>query len=113
MTDVYCAKCGEPWDTAHLRDDAIWEAIDQNLLNTASFNNWDGTLRDTKIAEAFSKLGWVFARSIYAILQCPDCKPDNVLPDADERIGMVSILAELMEGDDDALICMLQDVLVG
>jgi hypothetical protein len=121
--DINCASCGEPWDTYHIRHDAVnetpagldwlnWEiSIDdwyQKPNNNTKqplephFERWDGKLTPFW-REQFKLEGWEFGSSLMAVLRCPLCK-NAELSNAEDRRSCVQILSELYEGDDDAII---------
>ena len=110
MTDVHCANCGEPWDTVHLREDEIWNGITEGHLDIDQLNAWNGALDDEPVARAFEQRGWKFAGSIYAVLECPDCKRNGPLRNHKARTALITIAAELLGDDEDALIAFLEDI---
>lgn len=112
MLNIYCARCGEPWDTDHIRHDELWGAISDDLITMEDLENWDGSLTNEKVAKAFSERGWIFSRSIYAVIGCPHCKRKTPLPNYQERIGMVTLLAELYIGDEEAMSAVIEDALL-
>jgi len=77
----------------------------------------EGTnLKFPGVREALARDGWRFAgNSVLAILNCPCCKanaenssePD---PKAEERAMQRTVLAEILEGDEDGLQSMLEDL---
>ncbi len=134
MADVTCARCGEPWDTYHLRHDEVhetsagqawidWELdkeefekkLSPGMRKRASSpkrpatEQWTGRLTDFW-REQFAELGWKFGTSVVVVLTCPCCKDQEALPDADERTEARTMLGELLEGDEDGLSTTLEDL---
>lgn len=113
--DVSCANCREPWDSYHMRHDAIYDTdLPHNLAKRASDK---GTpLNEIGVRQALEKAGWKFGgSSVLAILNCPCCRrnaenssePD---PDAEDRAMRRSVLAEVLGDDEDGLQSMLEDL---
>ena len=79
--DVHCLNCGEPWDTYHLRHDAIYDAIaDGGLWPDITIAMLDADdlrqkvrerFKDQKltdeIREAFRAVKWEFGASILVV----------------------------------------------
>lgn len=131
--DVTCARCKEPWDIYHLRHDEIWETeaggmmIDDKLDKEKHgmlspgmrkvcpfkprYNGelWEGTLTPFW-REQFEALGWKFGPSLYAVLACPCCKGESSVEGAEERIAAKMVISELLEGDDDGIAAMMEDL---
>jgi hypothetical protein len=108
MSDVTCATCREPWDTYHLRHDAIHEVVPYEAPEGTA-RKWDGKL-DSVVWNNTARVlladdGWQFGGSINDVRHCPCCpkgvksKPN---PLRDELVGM-------LEGDDDGIAAMLED----
>ncbi len=112
MADVSCAGCGEPWDTHHLRMDEIWGAVDEGYIEKAVAESWNGRLDNEAVADAFANMGWRFAGSIYAVLECPSCQENGKQDDAEEKSKLVTVMSDLFGGDEDALICSINDMML-
>lgn len=134
--DVTCARCGEPWDTYHLRHDEVHETQaaqemreDQWALEDYEKDGgWNRRMGITPPKPAyrgekwerrltpfwrsqFADLGWKFGASVLAVLECPACKRSGEpLPDADERAATRQELAYLLGNDEDGLECILEDL---
>jgi hypothetical protein len=104
--DVTCAKCDEPWDSYHMRHDAIWETDLPEFIK----KNWDGKLTP-EIKAAFERDGWRFVgNSVYAIRQCPACKNEPDTVESRGRAVTRAALAEILGDDQDGLISELNDL---
>jgi len=118
--DVYCATCREPWDSYHMRHDAVWELWDggddsESHVMCKSFLDDPKRTLTPQIREAFEYDGWVFGATIFTILECPCCDPNEIhngSPDKDEverrKAGML-IVEEGLVDDHDGLISTLND----
>lgn len=95
MADVYCASCGEPWYTDHLRHELPYEVGD--------WTGWNGQVPLDLIREKLEKLGWKFGSSAVVVLECPCCEANGILPDADTRKGLYSMIGQVLEGDEDTM----------
>ena len=110
--DVYCAKCGEPWDNDYLRHEAIGEldvpgaTAVENIVYTKWKENWDGKLTPI-VREAFAQDGWKFGASVYNVKQCPACKDAPDTKDLQARSAVADALEDVMAGDDDGLVSEL------
>lgn len=135
--DVTCARCGEPWDTYHLRHDEVHEteageALLNHKLDVEDFEKkfspgarkvfgypkppdvekWEGKLTDFW-REQFAKLGWRFGGSVTAVLRCPACKEkETPLRDRLEREDRRKIISELLDGDEDGIDAELEDLVM-
>lgn len=102
--DIHCPSCDEPWDRHHLLQDEVheWHLSPQDTKDFQSSGRFSGPNdRTLKAAEA---AGWTFAsKSVLSFTSCPCCKRRPALPDADSRRAGVSILADFLDGDEDAL----------
>ena len=103
--DIYCASCQEPWDTYHLRHDAIYETdlSDYQIQVWSSLNN----KLKSPYREAFQKAGYVFGNSILSLRRCPSCPKDAV--ENTGKTEAVDILADMLGDDEDGLAAMLED----
>lgn len=113
--DVSCANCREPWDTHHMRHDAIFDTdLSHSLAKIAS--NEGTPISNSVYREALERDGWKFAGSILAILRCPCCKSNEEHngpsdPEAvKDREMKRSVLADLLGDDEDGLACELEDL---
>ena len=108
MSDVTCARCREPWDTYHLRHDALAEVIDYD--DRDAYKKWNGkldtvVLRKRTARELLADDGWVFGSSLYDIRRCPGCPKGAKPAESDARDALGALLA----GDDDGLAATLED----
>ncbi len=78
--DVTCSTCGEPWDTYHLRHDAIWDTS----LGENEIQFWNSLSDDKRLGaslrEAFRLAGWEFGNTVVNVIRCPVC-PKGASPD--------------------------------
>ncbi len=103
MADVYCKKCGEPWDTYHLRHDEVWETGLRDTLCKV----FPGKLTPM-YRKAFESIGWRFGHSIFNIYQCPCCKDKDIQLEETEDLELV---VEQVLGDDlDAIQIEIEDL---
>jgi len=115
MADVTCANCREPWDTHHLRYDAIWDTdLRESLKRRVS--NEGANIKDREQREALERDGWKFGGSLLSILRCPACKSNEerngpldpeVVKDREMRR---SVLADILGDDEDGLQSELEDL---
>jgi hypothetical protein len=95
--EVHCSSCGEPWDTYHLRHNAIFEIN----LDSAEAEVWRSLPTQDRLnpryREKFKEAGWQFGQSMMNVIHCPSCRVD-VKPDP-ERIQTKRALEQLF-GDD-------------
>jgi hypothetical protein len=109
--DVFCATCGEPWDSDHLRFDEVWEwdlpeEIAHDFIRNPRFSE-----PDDRVRLAAERAGWKFAgNSPMAIVCCPSCKGHTALTDAGDRIVKTKIAAHLLGDDKEGLIAELGDL---
>ena len=105
--DVHCSTCGEPWDTFHLWQDAIFETG----LSVEEATAWLTLPREAKLSkryrQEFRAAGYEFGRSVINVVRCPGC-PKGAKPDP-ERVQTKAALEELMEGDEDGLATTFED----
>ena len=91
--DVHCTTCGEPWDTYHLRFDAIYETD----LDTAEAKAWTELSPHLKLLdryrEKFKASGFEFGGSIVNVMRCPAC-PKDAKPDPDKAALKAGIVGE-------------------
>jgi hypothetical protein len=81
--DVYCARCGEPWDTWELRHEA----------------------RAALVSDGFR-----FGVSTLVVLECPACKSKEARDDYQEAAAMMGNAAALLGDDMDGLEVILSDM---
>jgi len=105
--DVHCSTCGEPWDTYHLWQDAIFETG----LTVEEAATWRRLPRHERLAERyreeFRSARWEFGQSVINVIRCPCCSP-NVQPNPD-RIATKAALERLMGDDEDGLAVTYED----
>jgi hypothetical protein len=133
MMDVHCATCGEPWDTYHIRHDAVYETpagLDW-LNHQINMEDWDkemckfgglsrtAALKACPAPEPPAHEKWegkltAFWREQFKLdgwefgvslnaVLRCPCCKDAELPDAEERRARVQVLSEVYAGDDDAI----------
>ena len=105
--DVHCTTCGEPWDTYHLRHDAIYETG----LTSDQAKAWDRLPPQKRLSDHFRKefaaAGYQFGPSLMVLLRCPSC-PKAAKPDPEKTIIKAEI-ANLLDGDDDGIAAAFED----
>ena len=105
--DVHCSTCGEPWDTYHLRDDAIWETG----LSEDEIRAWEKLPQCEKLApkwrDEFEMAGYVFGRTVINVIRCPAC-PKDAKPNASKALLKAEI-EDLLAGDEDDLAATYED----
>lgn len=105
--DVHCTTCGEPWDTHHLRFDAIYETD----VDTAEAEAWAQLSPKMRLAERyrekFKAIGFEFGGSLLSVLQCPAC-PEGAKPNSDRAVLKAGIV-EIMGDDEDGIAGMMED----
>jgi hypothetical protein len=109
--DVFCASCGESWDTYHLLYDEVWEwDLPQAIAHDFHRNpRFSGPADPARIAA--KRAGWEFAGATpLAILRCPGCPKREPLPDAKERSAVTRLATQMLAGDEDGLIVELSDL---
>ena len=100
--DVHCQSCREPWDTYHLRHDAIHETD----LTDVEKAEWNGKLTP-HIRAAFKSVGYEFGASVVSVRRCPGCGPEDTLDK--EHATKVAILHDLLGDDTDGIEAMMED----
>ena len=105
--DVHCSSCGEPWDTYHLRHDAIFETD----LNPEEAEAWHDLSAKSRLSprylEKFKAVGYEFGASVLDVIHCPCCPP-GAKPDP-EKVAIKAGLAEMLGDDEDGLAATLED----
>ena len=105
--DVYCTTCTEPWDTFHLREEAIHETD----FDEAEIAAWLTLPSEQKLAPRYRQklaaVGWQFGSTMINVMHCPAC-PKDAAPDA-ETLAVKAALEELLAGDEDALATTFED----
>jgi len=105
--DVHCTTCGEPWDTYHLRFDAIYETD----LDTDEAKAWTELSPKLKLSdryrEKFKAVGYEFGGSVLNVLRCPAC-PKHAKPDAD-KAALKAGIVEIMGDDEDGIAATMED----
>lgn len=105
--DVHCTTCGEPWDTYHLWQDAIFETG----LSQEEAEAWRTLPRDQKLSARYRKefqaAGYEFGQSVINVIRCPGC-PKDAKPDP-ERLKTKAALEQLLGGDEDGLASTFED----
>jgi predicted RNA-binding Zn-ribbon protein involved in translation (DUF1610 family) len=102
--DINCPTCGEQWDAYHMRHDEPheWGLSDLELKDILSTGRFNGP--NDRIREAARAVGWEFAtNSVMSFTRCPSCAKSRPLFDAQARKERTTVLAELLDGDEDAM----------
>ena len=105
--DVHCTTCGEPWDTYHLRYDAIYETD----LSHAEAKAWTELSPQLKLRDRYREklkaIGFEFGGSIVNVMRCPAC-PKHAKPDPD-KAALKAGIVELLGDDEDAIVDAMED----
>ena len=105
--DVHCTTCGEPWDTYHLRHDAIFET---SLCYTEA-KAWTQLSPKVKLLpryrEKLKAVGFEFGNSILTVMRCPAC-PKDATPDPD-KAALKAGIVELLGDDEDGIVDAMED----
>lgn len=105
--DVHCSSCGEPWDTCHLLQDAVFETA----LSAEEAEAWRFLRSREKLSDryrrAFRDAGWEFGQTVINVIRCPCC-PNDAKPHA-ERARTKAALEELFGDDPDGLAATFED----
>lgn len=122
MGDVFCATCREPFDSYHMRNDAIHDTdlgdteFGRGIIKHLAISG-KNPLTYLCVREAFARAGWKFTgNSLLAIVTCSCCKANaeqNGEPDKTEvadRTMRRAVLADVLGGDEDGLQSMLEDM---
>lgn len=104
---VHCTTCSEPWDTYHLRFDAIYETD----LDTAKAKAWTELSSKLKLRdhyrEKFKAVGFEFGSSVINVMRCPAC-PKYAKPDPD-KAAMKASIVEVLD-DEDGMASTMEDL---
>ncbi len=105
--DVHCTTCGEPWDTYHLRHEAIYETD----LSHVEAKAWTGLSPETRLLpryrEKFRAVGFEFGGSVLNVVRCPAC-PKDARPDTD-KASLKAGIVEILGNDEDAIAGAMED----
>lgn len=105
--DVHCSTCNEPWDTDHIRFDAIHETD----LSQAEAKSWIELPSSQKLSERYRKkfqaAGWEFGSTVLNVIRCPCC-PEDAVADP-ETLAVKAALEDLLRDDEDALATTFED----
>jgi len=105
VSHIRCQTCDEPWDTHHLRHDAIHETG----LPAETCASWDGRLTPL-IRSHFEGAAYRFGSTIHALKSCPCCPKGANGSSAGRRRGQLAELAAGLLGDDpDGLLTEVSD----
>lgn len=102
--DIHCPTCDEPWDRLHLLEDEVheWGLASSDVKDFQRTGVFTGPKDRTRIAAEAA--GWKFqSNSMLSFTACPCCKRRPEVSDAEQRRQGVSILADYLDGDPDAL----------
>ena len=110
--DVHCSTCGEPWDTWHLWQDAIYDTG----LAVEESEAWRKLPKDQQLSQryrtSFRDSDWEFGESLLHVRHCPCC--EEVLrfralhPDPDKE-SLKTAIVELLGEDEDAVAIMFEE----
>ena len=105
--DVHCSTCGEPWDTYHLWQDAIYDTD----LAEAEIESWLSLPTAERLTphyrEAFLAVPWEFGDSILHVRRCPCCE-EHAAINAEHDQNMRSI-CRVFGDDEDAIAAAVED----
>lgn len=79
MADIRCQGCDEPWDSHHLRH----EAIHETSLPEPDCRRFNGRLTPS-LRDHFESVGYRFGGTIFSLKSCPCC-PNGARPTAAGR----------------------------
>lgn len=106
--DVHCTTCGEPWDTSHLRHDAIAETS----LDEAGIKQWETLPPEEKLSRRYrdelKAASYEFGQTLMNLTRCPACPPD-AKPDA-ATLYMKAEIEAMLAGDEDGLAAHYEDL---
>jgi hypothetical protein len=103
MADIHCQRCGEPWDTYHLRHDAIHETE----LSEEERRTWNGIL-SPRVRAAFQEAGYEFGSSVYSVTRCPCCEAGMRLNE--DHHEKVETIHDLLGDDFDGIQAEMEDL---
>lgn len=99
--DVHCTTCGEPWDTFHLRQ----EAIHETGLPETEITHWKLQTPEDKLSKfyrhEFKLAGYEFGQTLTNLTRCPAC-PSDAKPEP-EKLYLKAELENILHGDEDGL----------
>ncbi len=105
--DVHCSSCGEPWDTYHLKFDAVYETS----MSEKDIQAWKELSTPQQLGDRFRRefkaAGWEFGRSVINIIRCPAC-PSDAHPDSD-TVHLKGELEQILGDDEDGLAAAFED----
>lgn len=103
--DVHCTSCGEPWDTYHLRHDAIYDCN----LSDAELESWKRAENKLTAYDRakFKDAGWEFGGTLMNVRHCPCC-PKDAKPDP-EKAAMKAGIEEALGNDIDGIASTMED----
>ena len=105
--DVHCSACGEPWDTYHLRHDAIFET-DLSHEEAEAWRSLSAKLRlSPRYREKFKAAGWQFGDSVFDVRRCPCCS-EGAKSDP-EKSAIKSDIVDALGDDEDGIAGTLED----
>lgn len=105
--DVHCSTCGEPWDSWHLFQDAIYET----MLPEDEAHGWGRLPQGDRLSPhyraAFKEAGYEFGKTVMHLMRCPAC-PADAQPNADPT-AIKHAVEELLGDDLDAIAATFND----
>ncbi|MBK8092222.1 MAG: hypothetical protein IPK32_09670 [Verrucomicrobiaceae bacterium] len=105
--DVYCSTCGEPWDSWHLYQDAIYETV----LPEDEAYEWGRLPRKERLSPryraAFQEAGYQFGPTVMHLIRCPGC-PDDARAN-EGRTAIKHAIEEMLDDDLDAIAATFND----
>ena len=114
MGDVKCLRCGEPYDTDHLKYDAIWDAVEYGLPEIYAREFAEDRKLHPIVRSTMKKAGWEFGSSVLIVKRCPSCKSNEeengkVVLD-EEKLALSETVIEVLGDDEDGIEAELEDL---
>lgn len=106
--DTFCTRCGEPWDTYHMRHDEVYETAHphKDLFTGTSQDLTEDVRRDFRVN------GWEFGSNVLVIKRCPACPKEpteEMVQRGKEKFTEVETVASMLGDDLDALASSIED----
>ena len=101
--DVYCARCGEPWELDYVLHELPKET------DLAGKHNTNGRPDNALRAELGAE-GWKFGQSLAHVTHCPACKYHRDEDIDNTRAEAYSALADVLGDDLDGFAAEMEDL---
>ncbi len=105
--DVHCSACGEPWDSWHILNDAIYDTA----LTRPECAAWNRTPRQKQLAPhyrtVFRDAGYEFGHTLMHVIHCPACPPTAKA--GDEPTTLKHAIEDILGDDLDAIAATFND----